>query len=88
MRPQAVLVELGNFAQCIKAPAMGIAGERTQRLEFSEDGEIRASAKNTFEFGQIRNFVTAKMAAQSFGIESHEAHYVIVRTPFIVSYEL
>ena len=40
MRPQAFLVEKGDFTQGIVAAAMGVTGEIIQRLEFAEDRDV------------------------------------------------
>src|SRR5436190_19515529 len=39
MGPQSTIVKLNEFAQGVKAPAMGVAGEWIERLELAEYGE-------------------------------------------------
>ena len=38
--PQAGVVEAGGFTESIVAPAMSIAGQVIEELEFAKDGEI------------------------------------------------
>jgi hypothetical protein len=50
MRPQAFLVEPGDFPQRVVSTAMGIAGEIVQRLELAEDCDIDRGAKGLLQF--------------------------------------
>jgi hypothetical protein len=40
MRPQSIGVEAGDLTQRVVTSAMGIAGERVELLEFSEDSQV------------------------------------------------
>src|SRR5262249_6249889 len=72
---------MSNFGQRIEAPAMSVAGEVIQLLQFTKDGEIGGCAENALQLGQIGDLVTAKMLAQHGGLERSRSHNVIVHTP-------
>ena len=50
MRPQAFLVETGDFRQRVVSTAMGVAGEIVQRLELAKDRDIDRGAKGLLQF--------------------------------------
>ena len=79
--PQAVFVEAGDLAERIVAPAMGVAGQIVERLEFAEDGEIGMRAERLFERRQVGDLVTQKVGAQGLRVEGRWAHNVRVPTP-------
>ena len=75
-----MIVKAGDFGQGVEAPAMGVAGEIVQLLEFAEDGEIRIRAQDTLQFGQISDFALMEVPAQCGGVEGSRAHNVRVPT--------
>ena len=83
VRPESAIVEMSDFGQSIEAAAMRVAGEVIQLLQFTKDGETGTGAKHTFQFGQIGDFITAKILAQDRGLEGSWSHNVIVLTPDI-----
>jgi hypothetical protein len=80
LRPQAVIVKAGDFGQGVEAPAMGVAGEVVQLLQFAEDGEIGIRAQDTLQFGQIGDSMLAEVPAENGGIKRGRAHNVRVPT--------
>ena len=80
MRPQASIIEAGNFPERIVPSAMSIAGQVVERLEFSKDGEIGGGAEDLLEFWQGSDSVPQEVLAEELGVEEEEAHNVRVPT--------
>ena len=59
VRPESAIVEMGNFRQGVEAPAMRIAGEVAELLEFAKYGEIGFGAEGALQLGQIGDLVAA-----------------------------
>ena len=78
--PQPGLVEAGGFAESIVTPAMSIAGQVVEELEFAKDGEIGGGAEDLSEFGQGGDFVAEQVFAEQLGVEGEGSHKVIVPT--------
>lgn len=53
MRPQAFLVETGDFPQRVVSTAMGVAGEIVQRLELAEDSDIAEVPRACFSSSRV-----------------------------------
>ena len=75
--PQAGIVEAGGFTKGIIAPAVSIAGEIVEALEFAKDGEVRGGAESVFEFRQGNDFVAQQVLAKNLRVEG-EGDNVIV----------
>ncbi len=80
MGPQAGVVEAGGFSQSVIAPAMSIAGQVVEELEFAKDGETGTGAEGLLEFGEGRDFVAQQVLAEDLGVEGRGSHNVIVPT--------
>src|ERR1700730_18563066 len=78
MRPEALLVETGDFTQGIVSAAMGIAGEVIQRLEFAEDRNIDRGAEGLFQLVESGGLAAQKQRTQLTGAEGERPHNVIV----------
>ena len=78
MGPQAVVIEAGGFTERVVTPAMSIAGEVVEELEFAKDGETDSGAEGLLEFGQRRDFVAPQVLAEDPGVEGGGSHNVIV----------
>lgn len=81
MRPQPVIIKAGDFGQRVEAPAMGVAGEVVELLQFPEDGEIGLGAQDSFQFGQIGDLSPVDVSLQKGGVEGSGAHNVRVPPP-------
>src|SRR6266436_5643064 len=89
MRPQAFLVEMGDFMKGIVAAAMGVTGEIIQRLEFAEDRDIDRGAEGLFEFVESGDLAAQKQRTQFIGSKGERSHNVIVPTayaPYVRNY--
>ena len=64
MGPQAGVVEAGGFSESVVAPAMSIAGQAVEALEFAKDGEASVGAEGLLEFGDDRDFVAQQVLAE------------------------
>src|SRR5437588_12603120 len=49
MRPQSISVEAGDLTQRVVTSAMGIAGERVELLQASEDRQVHGRTESTLE---------------------------------------
>ena len=76
--PQASVVKAGGFSKSVVAPAMSIAGQVVEELEFPKDGETGSGAEGLLEFGQGRDFVMQQMLVEDLGVEGEGSHNVIV----------
>jgi len=83
MRPQPVIVEVNNFRQGVETPAMGVARDAIELLQFTKHGQISVCAENASQLGQIGDFVTSKMLAKDGGIKGSGSHNVRVLTPCV-----
>jgi hypothetical protein len=88
VRPQAVVIEAGSFAEGIVATAMSIAGQVVQELEFAKDGEVGTGAESDLQLGQCGDFVTQEMLADGLGVERGWTHNDIVPTARVLKSEL
>src|SRR2546427_3621648 len=78
MRPQAFLVEMGDFMKGIVSAAMGVAGEVIQRLEFAEDRDIDRGAEGVFQFVEGGDLAAQEQRTQFIGAKGERSHNVIV----------
>src|SRR5882724_12078478 len=89
MRPQAFLVEMGDFMKGIVSAAMGVAGEVIQRLEFAEDRDIDRGAEGLLQFVERGDLASQEQRAQFIGAEGERPHNVIVPVntdPYVRNY--
>jgi len=89
MRPQAFLVETGDFAQRVVAAAMGVTGEIIQRLEFAEDRDIDRSAEGLFQFVESGGLAAQEQGTQFIGAKGERSHNIIVPAtyaPYVRNY--
>ena len=63
MGPQAGIVKTSGFSESVVAPAMSIAGQVVEELEFAKDGEIGSGAEGLLKFGERRDFVAQQVLA-------------------------
>jgi len=70
--PQAGIVEAGGLTESIVAPAMSIAGQVVEELEFAKDGEVGSGAEGLLELGQGGDFVPQEVFAENLGVEERE----------------
>jgi len=80
MRPQSISVEAGDLAQRVVTSAMGIAGERVELLQFSEDRQVHGGAKNTLEFIEGSHLGLEQVFTQYVGVKEGWSHNVRVPT--------
>ena len=80
MRPQSISVEAGDLTQRVVTSAMGIAGERVELLQFSEDRQVHGGAKSTLEFIEGGHLGLEQVFTQYVGVEEGWSHNVIVPT--------
>jgi hypothetical protein len=78
VRPEAGVVEAGDFAEGIVAAAMGIAGEVIEKFELAEYGEAGAGAEDLFELRQGGDFVAEQVLAEQLRVKKDGSHNVIV----------
>lgn len=86
--PQAGIVEVDGFTEGIVAPAVSVAREVVEELEFAKDGEVRGGAESIFEFGQGGDLVAKQVLAERLGVEGEWSHNVIVPTGCSLQSEL
>lgn len=80
MRPQSISVEAGDLTQRVVTSAMGIAGERVELLQFSEDRQVHGSTESTLEFLEGGHFASEQVLTQDVGVEEGWSHNVRVPT--------
>ena len=80
MGPQAPIIKAGDVGESVEAPAMRIAGDVAELLEFAEHRKRGSGAEHAFEFRQVRDFVGAQVQAEGKRVEGGGAHNVIVPT--------
>src|ERR1700729_1732278 len=89
MRPQPFVVETRDFAEGIVSPAMRVAADVIQGLEFAEDSHIDSGAEGLFEFIEGGDLATQQQRTQFIGAKRERSHNVIVpvkRKPFTRNY--
>ena len=80
MRPQSISVEVGDLTQRVVTSAMGIAGERVELLQFSEDCQVHGGTESTLEFVEGGHFGSEQVLTQDVGVEQDWSHNVRVPT--------
>jgi hypothetical protein len=87
-RPEAVGIEVSEFAERIVSAAMRVAGKVIQLPQLPEHGDVDRCAESLLEFEKIRDLAAYEELADSAGRESGWSHNVIVPTESASSSEL
>ena len=77
-RPQAALVEAGNFIERVEGTAVGIAGTVGKLLQLAEDCDIGLGTQQLFQLRQGGDAILAQKLPQQVGGKDGRAHNAIV----------